>query len=117
MHIKLKVGDIDYKVSSNNHKKIMEFASMFFDPEIKVEEIGRVHIYLSDDACDKMSVKEIQAVKEYCQAANISDFQTYEEPRAVAVSMSGEDINGMNSVQSGLQDLIQKFTNKPKIVA
>jgi hypothetical protein len=117
MHIKLKVGDIDYKVSSNNHKKIMEFASMFFDPEIKVEEIGRVHIYLSDDACDKMSVKEIQAVKEYCQAANISDFQTYEEPRAVSVSMSGEDINGMNSVQSGLQDLIQKFTNKPKIVA
>lgn len=117
MHIKLKLGDIDYKISSDNHKKIMDFASMFFDPDIKVEEVSRVHIYVPDDAIKKMSVKELEAIKEYCQAANISDFQTYEEAKAVSVSMSGEDINGINSVQSGLRDLIQKFTNKPKIVA
>ena len=48
---------------------------------------------------------------------NIKEFQTYEKPEDLSVSMSGEDIQGINSLQSGLKDLIHKFTNKPKIVA
>lgn len=117
MHIRLKVAGIEYKVSSDNHKKIMDFAGMFYDPDIKIQEISRVHIYLSDENIKEMSAKEIQAVKEYCQASNIGNFQTYEEPKDLSVSMSAEDIQGISPVQSGLKDLITKFTNKPKIVA
>ena len=117
MHIRLKVGATEYKVSSDNHKKIMDFAGMFYDPEIKIQEIARVHIYVSDEDKEKMSDKEIKAILEYCQAANIKEFQTYERPEDLSVSMSGENIEGISPVQSGLKDLIQKFTNKPKIVA
>ena len=117
MHIRLKVAGIEYKVSSDNHRKIMDFAGMFYDPDIKIQEISRVHIYLSDDSIKEMSAKDIQAFKDYCQAGNIRNFQTYEEPKDLSVSMSDEDIKGISPVQSGLKDLINKLTNKPKIVA
>ena len=117
MFIRLKVAGIQFKVSSDNHKKIMDFAGMFYDPEIKIQEISKVHIYLSDEDVKNMTVKEIQAVKEYCKAGNINEFQTYEEPRDLSVTMSGENIRSIDSVQTGLKNLIHKFTNKPKIVA
>tara|TARA_B100000965_G_C19262244_1_gene613531 strand:+ start:195 stop:548 length:354 start_codon:yes stop_codon:yes gene_type:complete len=117
LHIRLKVGATEYKVSSENYKKIMDFAGMFYDPDIKIQEISRVHIYVRDEDREKMSDKEKKAIIEYCQAGNIKEFQTYEKPEDLSVSMSGEDIQGINSLQSGLKDLIYKFTNKPKIVA
>lgn len=117
MFIKLKIGDFSLRVSSENHKKIMDFAGMLFDPEIKVQQIKKEHIYMSEDDIKKMDIKEIEAVSKYCQSANMRNFQTYESLEELSVSMSGEDINGINKAQIGLRDLIQKFVNKPKIVA
>ena len=117
MFIKLKLGDLSYKITSENHKKIMDFASMFFDPEINVQEIRREHIYMKDDDIKVMSLDEVEAVRKYCQSANMNDFQTYESLTDLTVSMSGEDINAMTHAQKGLQDLINKFVNKPKVVA
>tara|TARA_R100001463_G_scaffold112429_2_gene167438 strand:- start:292 stop:651 length:360 start_codon:yes stop_codon:yes gene_type:complete len=117
MFIKLKLGDLNFKVSSENHKKIMDFAGMFFDPEIKVQEIRREHIYVSDDDIKNMTDKELEAIRKYCQSASLSDFQTYESLNDIPVSMSGEDISAMTHAQHGLQDLINKSVNKPKVVA
>jgi hypothetical protein len=116
MFIKLKLGDLSFKVSSDNHKKIMDFAGMFFDPEIKVQEIRREHIYMKDDDIENMTMDEIEAVRKYCKSANMSDFQTYESLNDITVSMSGEDVSVMTHAQQGLLDLINKSAKKPKIV-
>lgn len=117
MFIKLKLGDLSFKVSSDNHKKIMDFAGMFFDPEIKVQEIRREHIYMTDDNINNMTLEEIEEVRKYCKSANMNDFQTYESLNDITVSMSGEDVSVMTHAQKGLKDLINKSANKPKVVA
>lgn len=117
MFIKLKLGDLSFKVSSENHRKVMDFAGMFFDPEIKVQEIRREHIYVRDEDIKNMTDKELETIRKYCQSASMSDFQTYESLNDIPVSMSGEDISVMTHAQQGLLDLINKSVNKPKVVA
>lgn len=117
MFIKLKLGDLSFKVSSDNHKKIMDFAGMFFDPEINVQEIRREHIYMKDSDIENMTMDEVEAIRKYCKSASINEFQTYESLNDITVSMSGEDISVMTHAQKGLQDLIHKSANKPKVVA
>jgi len=63
-----------------------------------------------------MSNAEIQAVKQYCVEADISDFQHYETSESIGVSMADEPLKTITPIQDGLQKLINKAVNRPKAV-
>ena len=117
MQIRLNIGDITYLVNSENNKKLIEFAGLFFDPEITLTEVQDHYIYLREEDVPKLSTKEIQEISDYCTLEKINEFQSYETTMSVSVSMSDDNLRCKNPVQENLENLINKLTNKPKIVA
>ena len=116
MNIRLKIDNANYIVSSDNHTKLIEFAGMFFSPEITMEKVTSHYVSIDSNSCKSMSNAEIQAVKQYCVEADISDFQHYETSESIGVSMADEPLNTITPIQEGLQKLINKAVNKPKLV-
>ena len=116
MQIRLKIDHCEYLLSSGNNAKLIEFAGMFFDPHIKIEKINTHYIDVEDSNADKMSVTDLQAIKLYCQEADIRTFQSHETSKVISISMSDEPLKIKTPVQEGLEKLITKAVNKPKLV-
>ena len=116
MNIRLKIDNSNYIVSSENHTKLIEFAGMFFSPDITIEKVTSHYVSINSSSSKSMSNAEIQAVKQYCVEAGIDDFQHYETSESIGVSMADEPLNTITPIQEGLQKLIDKAVNKPKLV-
>ena len=116
MDIRLKIDNSNYIVSSDNHTKLIEFAGMFFSPEITIEKVTSHYVSIDSNSSKSMSNADIQAVKQYCVEADISDFQHYETSESIGVSMADEPLKTMTPIQDGLQKLITKAVNRPKAV-
>ena len=116
MDIRLKIDNSNYIVSSENHAKLIEFAGMFFSPEITIEKVTSHYVSIDSNSSKNMSNAEIQAVKQYCVEADISDFQHYETSESIGVSMADEPLKTITPIQDGLQKLITKAVNRPKAV-
>ena len=116
MDIRLKIDNSNYIVSSENHTKLIEFAGMFFSPEITIEKVTSHYVSIDSNSSKNMSNAEIQAVKQYCVEADISDFQHYETSESIGVSMADEPLKTITPIQDGLQKLITKAVNRPKAV-
>jgi hypothetical protein len=116
MDIRLKIDNSNYIVSSDNHTKLIEFAGMFFSPEITIEKVTSHYVSIDSNSSKSMSNAEIQAVKQYCVEADISDFQHYETSESIGVSMADEPLKTITPIQDGLQKLITKAVNRPKAV-
>ena len=116
MNIRLKIDNSNYIVSSDNHTKLIEFAGMFFSPDITIEKVTSHYVSIDSNSSKSMSNAEIQAVKQYCVEADISDFQHYETSESIGVSMADEPLKTITPIQDGLQKLINKAVNRPKAV-
>ena len=116
MNIRLKIDHSEYLLTSSINAKLIEFAGMFFDPNIKIEKIDTHYIDVDDSNTKKMSVADLQAIKLYCQEADIRTFQSHETSKVISISMSDEPLKTKTPVQEGLEKLITKAVNKPKLV-
>ena len=116
MNIRLIIDHAEYILSSENNSKLIEFAGMFFDPNIKIEKIDTHYIDVDDSNTKQMSVADLQAIKLYCQEADIRTFQSHETSKVISISMSDEPLKIKTPVQEGLEKLITKAVNKPKLV-
>ena len=116
MNIRLKIDNSNYIVSSDNHTKLIEFAGMFFSPDITIEKVETHYIDIDHINSKDMTNAEIQAVKQYCIEADINTFQHHETSKSIGVSMADEPLKTMTPIQEGLQKLIDKAVNKPKLV-
>ena len=116
MQIRLKIDHSEYLLSSGNNAKLIEFAGMFFDPNIKIEKIDTHYIDVDDSNTKKMSVADLQAIKLYCQEAHINTFQSHETSKGIGISMADKPLRTKTPVQEGLEKLITKAVSKPKLV-
>jgi hypothetical protein len=115
MNIRLKIGYSNYLLSGNN-PKLIEFAGMFFSPDIKIEKIETTYIDVDEKNSREMSVADLKAIKLYCDEANISTFQHYETTEPIGISMADEALKAITPIQEGLEKLIKKAVNRPKEV-
>ena len=116
MKIRLVINSSNYILSSENNDKLIEFAGMFFSPDIKFDKIETTYIDVDDRNSKNMSVADLKAIKLYCDEANISTFQHYETTEPIGISMADEALKAMTPAQEGLENLIQKAVNRPKAV-
>lgn len=116
MNIRLKIGHTNYLLSSENNPKLIEFAGMFFSPEIKFEKIETTYIHVDDKNSKDMSITDLNAIRLYCDEAGINTFQHYETSEPIGISMADEPLKTISPVQEGLEKLIQKAINRPKEV-
>ena len=113
--INFKFGSDNYIITGDN-KKLIEFASVFLNNDMKIHRVLSRNIYLSDTIALNMDAKDIKEVKDYCLANNIDDFQSYEVTEKATISLSNDPLNEITPAQKGLQDLINRLS-KPKLKA
>ena len=116
MNIRLKIDNSNYIVSSDNHTKLIEFAGMFFSPEITIEKVASHYISIDRHTSKSMSNADLNAIRLYCDEAGINTFQHYETSEPIGISMADEPLKTISPVQEGLEKLIQKAINRPKEV-
>lgn len=116
MDIRLKIDNSNYIISSDNHTKLIEFAGMFFSPDITIEKVKSHYISINQSSSKSMSNADIQSIKQYCVEAGIDDFQHHETSESIGVSMADEPLKTITPIQKGLEKLIEKAVNKPKLV-
>ena len=97
-------------------KSLLSLPVCFLIHDMKIHRVLSRHIYLSDTIALNMDAKDIQAVKDYCLANNIDDFQSYEVTEKATISLSNDPLNEITPAQKGLQDLINRLS-KPKLKA
>jgi len=113
--MRIKFGSDNYIITGDN-KKLIEFASVFLNNDMKIHRVLSRNIYLSDTIALNMDAKDIKEVKDYCLANNIDDFQSYEVTEKATISLSNDPLNEITPAQKGLQDLINRLS-KPKLKA
>tara|TARA_R110000850_G_C9887194_1_gene458489 strand:+ start:765 stop:1133 length:369 start_codon:yes stop_codon:yes gene_type:complete len=116
MKIRLKINHSSYLLSSDNNAKLIEFAGMFFSPEIKIQSIDGNYITIDETNSKKMSNADLNAIKKYCSDCSIDTFQFYETTDSVAISMADEPLKTKTTDQEGLQKLIKTAENRPQAV-
>jgi hypothetical protein len=116
MKIRLKINNTSYLLSSDNNAKLIEFAGMFFSPEIKIESIDGNYLTIDESNSKKMSNADLNTIKKYCADFKIDTFQFYETTNSVAISMADEPLKTKTIDQEGLQKLIKTAENRPKAV-
>ena len=72
MNIRLKIGYSNYLLSGNN-PKLIEFAGMFFSPDIKIESIDRNYLTIDESNSKKMSNADLNTIKK-CLAEEVLPF-------------------------------------------
>ena len=113
--MRIKFGSDNYIITGDN-KKLIEFASVILNNDMKIHKVVSRNIYLSDTIALNMDAKDIKQVKDYCETNKIDDFQNYEITEKAAISLCNDPLNEITPAQKGLQDLITKLS-KPKIKA
>ena len=116
MKIRLVINSSNYILSSENNDKLIEFAGMFFSPDIKFDKIETTYIDVDDRNSKNMNVADLSAIKLYCDEAGINKFQHYETTSPTTISMADEPLKVITPVQEGLEKLIAKAVNRPKAV-
>ena len=115
MNIRLKIGHSSYLLSGNN-PKLIEFAGMFFSPDIKIEQIKSHYIDIDNKNSKDMSVTDLKAIQNYCSEVDIKTFQYHETAEPIGITMADEPLKTITPAQEGLEKLIQKAVNRPKEV-
>ena len=96
--------------------KVIDFAGMFFNPEIEIVEIDTSYVSLTDDIIADMSSANVQEVLDFTKQQGLKRFEVYETHEKVKISMSNEIIRSLSPQQKLLKELIHKLSSQPKVV-
>ena len=116
MTLNLKINDDTY-VIKGERSKVVDFISYFYDDTFSIHKKEKEYIYINDKDAKKLSQESIKRIKTFCDENKINDFQTYETMKPIKVSMDGNEIRHMTSVQKDFQSLIHGLLNQAKAKA